>query len=439
MVNGASAVMNLLIKRGFETYYIGGKCRTEIHNKLHLDKIQIKDIDIVTNATSKDIKQLFPNSNIRGESFQVVVVNFGGFEFEVATYRQDIYEESLTGDAIVKPKTVVASNLDDDRERRDFTINAIAQDIDGNYIDYKYIYRNRKISAINDIHNKQIRAIGNPKLRFTEDPLRILRAFRFAAQLGYQIEKQTLKAIENNLNLLEKIPHERIALEMNKLILGRHASDILKLMKCIGVFNIKTKNALNVPTTILPSINVLTDEQLDVLNILNSSKFTIEPIEAWTLLLKPLGSETAKINLESIQALNNIDIRKVEWLIDHFTLTESEDLKNDIFKSKVGIIKDLKFNGMKDLIKKLCAINTKLGHKEKAEKLMYAFCSRPYFDEQIKVNGETLMKIANKGPGQWISVVKEKLLFKLINTEKFPKDEEYMKLVNETVQEVLSE
>lgn len=435
MLEGARTVMNLLLKRGFETYYIGGKCRTEVNNKLHLDKAQIKDIDIVTNATPKDIKQLFPNSTIRGDSFPVVAVNFGGFEFEVATYRYDMQDDAIDSDKMIKQ----VASLDDDRGKRDFTINTIAQDIDGNYIDYKYTYRNRKISAINDVQNKQIRAVGNPKLRFAEDPLRILRAFRFAAQLGYQIEKQTLKAIENNLNLLEQLPYERIALEMNKLILGRHAADILKLMKCIGIFNIKIQNASNVTTTILPSMNILTDEQFDILNILNCTKFTIEPIEAWTLLFKPLGSETAKLNLESIQALSNIDIRKVEWLIEHFSLVESDDLKNDIFKSRTGIIKDLKFNGMKDLIKKLCSINIKLGQKEKADRLTYAFCSRPYFDEQLKVNGEMLMKMANKGPGQWISVIKDRLLLKLINTDKFPNEEMYMQLVNDTVQEFLLE
>jgi tRNA nucleotidyltransferase (CCA-adding enzyme) len=71
---------------------------------------------------------------------------------------------------IEKPETVIAKNLDEDRERRDFTINTIVQDVKGDYLDYIYTYRNKKISAINDIKNKVIRAVGNPKQRFEEDP-----------------------------------------------------------------------------------------------------------------------------------------------------------------------------------------------------------------------------------------------------------------------------
>lgn len=447
MIEEAKVVLNLLLKKGYEAYYIGGKCRTELHNQFHPEaKVEIKDIDIVTNASADEIKNLFPNSDVRGESFQVVAVNFGGFEFEVATYRRDLYDvKSLKGNKIAKPEVVKATTLDEDRERRDFTINAVAQDVEGNFIDYNYVYRNKKISAVSDIKNKEIRAIGNPKQRFEEDPVRIIRGFRFMAQLGYVIEKQTFKAIENNLDLLNKIPHERIAIEMNKLVLGRYAADTLKLMKAIGVFNITVNNSLKgTASTILPGLNDLTDEQFDVLKLMNDSisKAPIGPIEAWTMLLRPLGIEGAKTNLESIQALNNTDIRKVEWLIEHFTLIDSEDVKNDIFAARNGIVKDLKLYGMRDLIKRLCRIHTKydVTKKEKAEKLTHAFCSRPYFEEQLKVNGDVMMQIANEQPGPWIGMAKEKLLEKLINTDRFPKEEaKYMEFVQEAVEEALFE
>ena len=446
MIEEAKVVLNLLLKKGYEAYYIGGKCRTEIHNQFHPEiKVELKDIDIVTNATADEIKHLFPNSDVRGESFQVVAVQFGGFEYEVATYRKDVYDaKALKGNKVARPTVNVASSLDEDRERRDFTINAIAQDVEGNYVDYTYVYRNKKISAVGDIRNKQIRAIGNPKQRFEEDPVRIIRGFRFMSQLGYEIEKQTFKAIENNLDLLKKIPHERIAAEMNKLILGRYAAETLRLMRSIGVFNVKVHNSLkNSATTILPGLNELDDTQFDVLTVLNdSNKGSIGPIEAWTMLLKPLGIEASKSNLESIQALNNTDIRKVEWLIGHFTLIDSEDMKNDLFNARTGIIKDQKLFCMRDLIRRLCRIHTKYDatKKESAEKLTHAFCSRPYFEEQLKVNGETLMQIANEGPGPWIGIAKEKLLLKLINTDRFPKEEEkYMELAQEAIEEALFE
>jgi tRNA nucleotidyltransferase (CCA-adding enzyme) len=346
---------------------------------------------------------------------------------------------------LIDGDVTTAMTLNEDRERRDFTINAVAQDVEGNFIDYQYVYRNKKISAITDIRNKQIRAIGNPKQRFEEDPLRILRGFRFMAQLGYEIEKQTMKAIENNLSLLEKIPHERIAMEMNKLILGKYATETLKLMKSIGVFTIKIHNSINnKPAVIMPGLNTFTDEQFDVLMKLNdsTSKLILGPLEVWTILLMPLGINEAKANLESIQVLNGNDIRKVEWLIEHFTLIDSEDMKNDLFHARTGIIKDQKLFCMRELIKYLCRIHTKMDviKREKAEKLTHAFCSRPYFEEQLKIDGETMMQIANEKPGPWIGVAKEKLLEKLINTDKFPKEEEkYMELAQEAIEEALFE
>ena len=106
-----------------------------------------------------------------------------------------------------------------------------------------------------DIKSGLIRAIGNAKQRFDEDPLRILRAFRFMSQLGYEIEKQTLKVIENNIKLIQKIPHERIGMEMNKLILGQNANNTLKLMKKMGFFNLTINNSIKNQQMLLMVMN----------------------------------------------------------------------------------------------------------------------------------------------------------------------------------------
>ena len=447
MYQEGEAILSLLNKKGYDAYYIGGKCRNELHNINHPSKkVEIKDIDIITNAKPEEISNIFTRSKLRGESFQVVAVNFGGYEFEIATYRKDIYDKEKIKNSkkIVNPETIIAKSLDEDRERRDFTINAIAQDLEGNYIDYSYKYRNKKISAIHDIEQQIIRVIGNARQRFEEDPLRILRAFRFMAQLGYEIESQTLKAIQSNLELIEKIPHERISLEMNKLILGKYADSALQLMKEIGMFDITVYNSIRKENiSFLKELKLI--GEFSVLDKLNSkSNPNITEIEAWTVLLKPLGEEIAKKVLLDLQALNNDGIEKVSWLIKYFDLIEADDLKNAIYNARTGIVKRLKLMCMKELVDRLYNIHYTLKGKEYksiCDNLLYTFRFRPYFEEQLKITGEDLIEIAGEEePGPWINLAKEKLIYKLVNAEKFPKDMEiYLELASEAVEEAFAE
>ena len=448
MIEEAKVVLQLLHKRGFQAYYIGGKCRVELHNQFHPDeKLEMKDIDIVTNAPNEKVKELFPNSDERGEAFKVVVVKFGGAEFEVVTYRKDIYDMEAVKDSkkIVRPEVETAQSLDDDRARRDFTINTIAQDIEGNYIDYVYTYRNKKISALKDIKEGVIRAVGNPKQRFEEDPLRILRLFRFLSQMGYEIEKQTLKAVVSNIKLIEKVPHERLGMEMNKLLAGRYASTALMMMRKIGFFDLNISNGITGKATqFLPGLKELTDEYLNILDIFNANNMSAATLELWTLLLKPLGREKARENLESFYPVSKDDIERIEWMIDNFMIIESDDMRNTIYEARTGIVKRLGLPCMKELLKHIGHIHVTLyqdeDHKEKSRLMMDAFCMRPYFPGQLKVTGEQMMEMANEGPGPWISNAKEKLLQKLINTKKFPKEEEdYMSLAREAVEEAIFE
>lgn len=448
MYEESKAIVTLLHKRGFEAHFIGGKSRNELHNQYHPEsKIDVKDIDIISNAKFEDVKVIFPNCTARGESFQVTIVEFGGFEFEIATYRKDIYDQAELKNSTktVKPHTEIAQNLDEDRARRDYTINAIAQNIDGEYIDYVYQYRNKTISGMQDVKDSLIRAIGNPKQRFEEDPLRILRAFRFMAQLGYDIEKQTLKAIQTNLTLIEKIPNERISMEMNKLIMGKFASKALMLMQEIGMFKISIYNSLKKEKNIfLPGFDSLTKSDFEIADIY-MSKLTIKqmayPIDVWVLLLRSFGTEGARTNLESIYPVNLNDIEKVEWIIQYWDLIDSDDMKNDIFKARTGIVTRYKLMCLRELLKKLCKLRVVL-ERDKYEKraiaLIDTFCSRPYFHEQLKVNGEQLIEIGNEPAGAWISVAKDNILVKLINCEKFPKEEElYMRIVQEAVEQTI--
>src|SRR5574344_91225 len=163
MVEEAKVVLQLLNKRGFEAFYIGGKCRTDLDNLYHRSsKRPVHDVDIVTNATPDEIKKLFPQHKEQGIAFSVVVIKFAECMFEIATYRKDNYDMDKVkrSSKIVKPTVVKAGSLDEDRARRDFTINTVAQDANGKYIDYTYSYKNKTISAMTDISKKTIRCVG---------------------------------------------------------------------------------------------------------------------------------------------------------------------------------------------------------------------------------------------------------------------------------------
>jgi len=443
VIEQAKALLNILIKRKFEAFFIGGKCRNDLNNQYHETKVSIKDIDIVTNATVDDLKKIFPSSNVRGESFQVVAVIFGGLEFEIATYRRDIYNIIKNKRSKVeKPETVIAKTLIEDCERRDFTINAIAQKIDGTYIDYVYNYRNKKISAMADIKGKIIRAIGNPKQRFEEDPLRILRAFRFMSQLGYEIEKNTIVAIANNLKLLEFVPHERIGMEMNKLIMGNFAYATLTLMREMGFFKLNIKNSIDGIQTFLPHFSDIKDEHLQKLTLLNLGKdHKLNSLETWAFLFQPLGIQKAKENLESFRPLNNDDIERVEWLIENYDLVKSDNIKISIYNARTGIVKRHKITCMKELLISLVKIHTKLTKEKNLEKkLLDTFCSYPYFDEQLMVDGEQLIEIAQKPAGPWIAQVKDRIILNILNMDRYPREQEkYDEIVNLSINEILME
>ena len=235
---------------------------------------------------------------------------------------------------------------------------------------------------------------------------------------------------------------------MNKILLGRNASYALILMKEIGVFNLSICNSIkNIKNSFLPGFNQLSNEQFHILDKFNSMsiiKNSNSTVEAWAVIFKILGVEAARNNLETIYPISNNDIEKVEWLIEYFDLINSEDIKNDIFNARTGIVQRYKLMCMVELIDRLCKIHLALNgacYKDKVENLKRIFRSRPYFPEQLKVTGEEMMEIAQEKPGRWISTAKDKLLYKLINVEKFPKENinTYMELVKEAIEEALVE
>ena len=195
-------IINTLQRAGYEAYAVGGCVRDTILNR------EPDDWDITTSAKPMEIKRLFPVTIDTGIQHGTVTVLKNHVGYEVTTYRIDgEYADNR------HPKEVIfTANLKEDLLRRDFTINAMAYNHEEGIID--------EYGGLDDIRDGIIRCVGNPYDRFSEDALRIMRAVKFSAQLGYRIEEETSKAIIKLSPNLASISAERINTELTKLLLS---------------------------------------------------------------------------------------------------------------------------------------------------------------------------------------------------------------------------
>lgn len=196
----AIGIVRRLQNAGYEAYFVGGCVRDLLRG------VEPGDFDIVTSARPDEICFLFSRTVPVGIRFGVVIVVEGGHNYEVATFRtENDYEDGR------RPSHVEFTTAEDDVRRRDFTVNALLMDpVTGSIIDY--------VGGKQDIENRLIRTIGSAKERFAEDHLRMLRAVRFAANLGYEIDPETLDAIKLNVSAISRISAERIRDELTKLL-----------------------------------------------------------------------------------------------------------------------------------------------------------------------------------------------------------------------------
>ncbi|MDY4670945.1 MAG: HD domain-containing protein [Oliverpabstia sp.] len=202
MPAAVNMIIEVLQQRGYEAFAVGGCVRDSILGRIP------DDWDITTSASPYQVKELFQRTVDTGLQHGTVTVMVGNTGYEVTTYRIDgEYEDGR------HPKEVLfTSNLTEDLKRRDFTINAMAYSQEQGLID--------AFGGMDDMQNKIIRCVGDPWKRFGEDALRILRAVRFAAQLGFVIEEKTKQAIVELAPTLVKISAERIQTEMVKLLIS---------------------------------------------------------------------------------------------------------------------------------------------------------------------------------------------------------------------------
>lgn len=215
----ALRVMKILNEANFEACLVGGGVRDTLLGS------NPKDFDVATNATPEQVRKLFRSARIIGRRFRIVHVRFGREIIEVTTFRANHDNAANSGESRQSKDGMllrdnVFGDLRSDALRRDFTVNALYYSLDGFSLhDYT--------DGMNDLQNKQIRMIGDPQTRYQEDPVRLLRAVRFAAKLGFDIEPKTADPIRQLAPLLENISSARLFDECLKLFLGGHAQATL--------------------------------------------------------------------------------------------------------------------------------------------------------------------------------------------------------------------
>ncbi len=198
--DAAAALARRLRAAGHQALFAGGCVRDKLLGHVP------EDYDIATSAVPSEVLELFPGSNEVGAHFGVVIAKHGGHHVEIATFRTDgSYRDGR------RPESVTFSTPQEDARRRDFTINGLFEVPEtGEVIDY--------VGGMADLNAGVIRAIGDAKARFTEDGLRLLRAVRFAARIGFTIERSTDAALRECAPLLDRISPERIRDEFSKIL-----------------------------------------------------------------------------------------------------------------------------------------------------------------------------------------------------------------------------
>ena len=257
-------------------YLVGGSVRDTLLGE------EAKDYDFATPLTPDEVESFVRRAgkrpNLIGKRFGTVAFKVNGVLVEVTTFRTEVYNGSR------KPEVTFTKNLTSDLARRDFTVNAMAMALPSRIID--------PFNGQKDLGVKLIKAVGNPTVRFREDPLRLLRACGFASQLGFTVESQTFSSMERNAHKVLEISRERWVLEMDKILLSNQATVGLECMADTGLLKY-----------VLPELAVqVSYDQNSPYHCLTLWKHTVKAVNLappdlnlrWALLLHDVGKPVAR-------------------------------------------------------------------------------------------------------------------------------------------------
>ncbi len=413
-------------KAGFQIYIVGGAVRDVIMGKI------VNDWDFTTNATPEEILKVVPGGLYNNQFGTVFTDNPDDPDrpHEITTYRK---EEGYS-DARHPDKVVWGKSLEEDLSRRDFTINSLALDKALKIID---LYKGEE-----DIKNKLIRAVGDPNDRFSEDALRMMRAVRIAAEIGFLIENETFEAIKKNAPLISKIAKERVKEEFFKLLASPNPYDGVILFKNSGLmaeilpemekcFGVEQKS---------PGRHHIYDVGNHLLMSLKNCK-SIDPVTRFATLVHDIGKPLTYKKLENgtITFYNHemVSTKIAESIADRLRFSNKE---KDRFIKLIRwhqftvdehqtdsairrIIKNVGLENIEDMLALRVADRLGGGARETSwrleefKKRLVEVQKEPFSVKDLKINGNDVMKELKLNPGPEIGKILNDLFEKVVNKE----------------------
>ncbi|HER5311190.1 TPA: CCA tRNA nucleotidyltransferase [Streptococcus pyogenes] len=364
----ALPILTKIKEAGYEAYFVGGSVRDVLLER------PIHDVDIATSSYPEETKAIFNRTVDVGIEHGTVLVLENGGEYEITTFRtEDVYVDYR------RPSQVsFVRSLEEDLKRRDFTVNALALDENGQVID--------KFRGLIDLEQKRLRAVGKAEERFEEDALRIMRGFRFAASLDFDIEAATFEAMRSHSPLLEKISVERSFTEFDKLLMAPHwrkgISDMIACQAYDYLPGLKQQEA---------GLNHL------IVSLKDNFTFS-DHHQAWAYVMISLAIEDPKSFLKAWKTSNDFQ-RYVTKLIALYRIRQERSFeKLDIYqygKEMASLVEGLR---------KAQSLSVDMDH---IEALDQALAIHNKYD--IVLNGSHLIKDFGMKPGPQLGLMLEKV------------------------------
>lgn len=316
MQENAEEILKKIEDNGYEAYIVGGFVRDFCLNKKSLD------VDICTNATPKQLSDLFEGAIIPTETYGAVTLMYKNIRYEITTYRKDVGYDDYRRPIAVE----YTNNLIDDLKRRDFTINTLCMDSRGNIIDL--------LGAKEDLDKKLIRTVGDANLRLEEDVLRILRAVRFATSLNFDLSDDVKQAIIKNGILLKNLSYNRKKEELTKIFTSANAAYGIKLLT-----ELKLDTYLELSN--LSNLKIIDDilgvwAQLDILEIYpfsNIEKDTINKVKQALSLSKITPFDLYKYGLyvmSIVGSIKDIDKKSINQMYADLPIKGRNEIALDV-------------------------------------------------------------------------------------------------------------
>ncbi|HER1369622.1 TPA: CCA tRNA nucleotidyltransferase [Streptococcus pyogenes] len=364
----ALPILTKIKEAGYEAYFAGGSVRDVLLER------PIHDVDIATSSYPEETKAIFNRTVDVGIEHGTVLVLENGGEYEITTFRtEDVYVDYR------RPSQVsFVRSLEEDLKRRDFTVNALALDENGQVID--------KFRGLIDLEQKRLRAVGKAEERFEEDALRIMRGFRFAASLDFDIEAATFEAMRSHSPLLEKISVERSFTEFDKLLMAPHWRKGISAMIACQAYDY------------LPGLKQR-EAGLNHLIVSLKDNFTFsDHHQAWAYVMISLAIEDPKSFLKAWKTSNDFQ-RYVTKLIALYRIRQERSFeKLDIYqygKEMASLVEGLR---------KAQSLSVDMDHIEALDQALAI-----HNKHDIVLNGSHLIKDFGMEPGPQLGLMLEKV------------------------------